>query len=203
MPCRKVPSLPPDWTPNFLRFIQVETKAKNRCSFTLKIRLFFSWENDQKEDLRSLKNLKIHFFRWFRKCKQYWAPLPDLTPYPFGVHSPPPIIRGVFFGYDGLGNFCFIVFINLIIRQLPSVQQTQGPWSVLVEGHKHSHRQLARRQSGSSHHLGHPCCGSRGSLQCMGCRVSFCLYFLQRHFWSSITESRNRQSQKIQVNNNF
>uniref|UniRef100_A0A7E4V611 Uncharacterized protein n=1 Tax=Panagrellus redivivus TaxID=6233 RepID=A0A7E4V611_PANRE len=42
--------------------------------------------------------------RWFNKCKQIWDPVPDYTPYPFGVHAPPPINRGVFYGYDPLGN---------------------------------------------------------------------------------------------------
>lgn len=46
-------------------------------------------------------------YSWFTKCKAYWKPLPDLTPYPFGVHAPPPIIRGVFYGYDGLGRNLF------------------------------------------------------------------------------------------------
>uniref|UniRef100_A0A914C9G4 Uncharacterized protein n=1 Tax=Acrobeloides nanus TaxID=290746 RepID=A0A914C9G4_9BILA len=46
----------------------------------------------------------INCERWFTKCKAFWKPLPDLTPYPYGVHAPPPILRGVFYGYDGLGN---------------------------------------------------------------------------------------------------
>ncbi|KAE9555774.1 hypothetical protein FO519_000988 [Halicephalobus sp. NKZ332] len=66
--------------------------------------IFLGWimEKECEPGVKSLSEYNCN--RWFKKCRQFWAPLPNLTPYPFGVHSPPPIVRGVFFGYDGLGN---------------------------------------------------------------------------------------------------
>ncbi|KAK0393076.1 hypothetical protein QR680_000043 [Steinernema hermaphroditum] len=43
--------------------------------------------------------------RWYQKCKEFWKPLPDLTPYPKGEFAPPPLARGVYFAYDPLGNY--------------------------------------------------------------------------------------------------
>ncbi|VDD88899.1 unnamed protein product, partial [Enterobius vermicularis] len=33
-----------------------------------------------------------------------WRPRADLSPFPYGFYSPPPVVRGIFYGYDGVGN---------------------------------------------------------------------------------------------------
>uniref|UniRef100_A0A0N5A0I8 Uncharacterized protein n=1 Tax=Parastrongyloides trichosuri TaxID=131310 RepID=A0A0N5A0I8_PARTI len=45
--------------------------------------------------------------RWYTKCKSFWRPVPDMTPYPRNKENtaPHPVVRGVFFGYDPLGNY--------------------------------------------------------------------------------------------------
>uniref|UniRef100_A0A1I7XB54 Uncharacterized protein n=1 Tax=Heterorhabditis bacteriophora TaxID=37862 RepID=A0A1I7XB54_HETBA len=42
---------------------------------------------------------------WAQKCRAVWKPLPDYTPADSGIMSPHPIVRGQFYGYDGLGNY--------------------------------------------------------------------------------------------------
>ncbi|CAI4224120.1 unnamed protein product [Auanema sp. JU1783] len=45
--------------------------------------------------------------RWAAKCRAIWKPLPDYTPLDrqlYGPMAPPPIVRGIFYGYDGAGN---------------------------------------------------------------------------------------------------
>uniref|UniRef100_A0A0N5C0Z3 Uncharacterized protein n=1 Tax=Strongyloides papillosus TaxID=174720 RepID=A0A0N5C0Z3_STREA len=45
--------------------------------------------------------------RWYTKCKSFWRPLPDMTPYPRNKENtaPHPIVRGALFGYDPIGNY--------------------------------------------------------------------------------------------------
>uniref|UniRef100_A0A0N5A7T1 Amiloride-sensitive sodium channel subunit alpha n=1 Tax=Syphacia muris TaxID=451379 RepID=A0A0N5A7T1_9BILA len=42
--------------------------------------------------------------RWYAKCKRIWRPRANLTPFPYGFYSPPPVVRGIFYGYDGVAN---------------------------------------------------------------------------------------------------
>lgn len=45
-------------------------------------------------------------FRWYEKCKSFWKIVPDFTPYAYGEYAAKPITRGIFYGYDGLGERC-------------------------------------------------------------------------------------------------
>uniref|UniRef100_A0A183DFT5 LMCD1 protein n=1 Tax=Gongylonema pulchrum TaxID=637853 RepID=A0A183DFT5_9BILA len=46
--------------------------------------------------------------RWYAKCKGIWRPRADLTPFPYGVYYAPPVVRGIFYGYDPLGMHILI-----------------------------------------------------------------------------------------------
>ncbi|CAJ0585704.1 unnamed protein product, partial [Mesorhabditis spiculigera] len=40
--------------------------------------------------------------RWYQKCRGIWAPLPDYTPAKYSEMAPPPLVRGIFYGYEPL-----------------------------------------------------------------------------------------------------
>ncbi|CAJ0931808.1 unnamed protein product, partial [Mesorhabditis belari] len=40
--------------------------------------------------------------RWYQKCRGVWAPLPDYTPAKYSEMAPPPLVRGIFYGYEPL-----------------------------------------------------------------------------------------------------
>ncbi|CAP35892.1 Protein CBR-DOS-2 [Caenorhabditis briggsae] len=42
--------------------------------------------------------------RWAAKCRTVWKPRQDYTPADYRDMAPPPIVRGVFYGYDGLAT---------------------------------------------------------------------------------------------------
>ncbi|KAF8360627.1 dos-2 [Pristionchus pacificus] len=42
--------------------------------------------------------------RWQAKCLLIWQPLLDLTPAAHRDYAPPPLVRGVFYGYDPIGT---------------------------------------------------------------------------------------------------
>lgn len=46
----------------------------------------------------------FYIFRWQAKCHLIWQPLLDLTPAAHRDLAPPPLVRGVFYGYDPLGE---------------------------------------------------------------------------------------------------
>ncbi|KAK0393075.1 hypothetical protein QR680_000043 [Steinernema hermaphroditum] len=67
------------------------------------MRKFVSFANAMISFVRIVFQLRS--ITWYQKCKEFWKPLPDLTPYPKGEFAPPPLARGVYFAYDPLGNY--------------------------------------------------------------------------------------------------
>lgn len=66
--------------------------------------------------------------RWAAKCRTVWKPRTDYTPADYRDMAPPPIVRGVFYGYDGLGeylNWNIKMMLQIVISPSANLQPSQ------------------------------------------------------------------------------